>query len=157
VKTKSGSGTSGSSGKTIAGLHKSLVGKGIGKKAKQTSYGLGKGKTIAQSKPTSHGLGKSMGKGQSAKSLPKRWNLTEKSLEVDHRNFKAAEVRKIARRGGVIRISSTFPDELRASCKNEAQLWIDDGLEYVAARRSVTFTHTDLAYSLKRHGCSILF
>ncbi|RKO84073.1 histone H4, partial [Blyttiomyces helicus] len=59
-------------------------------------------------------------------------------------------IRRLARRGGVKRISSSCYEDVRAALKTFLQSVLKDTVAYVEHRRAKTVTTMDVLYALKR-------
>ena len=102
------------------------------------SLGLGKGK----------GLGKSVrGFGKSA---PKRHQKRRYGQNIQ--GVTKPAIRRLARRGGVKRISNLVYDETRGCLKFFLQNVINDAVTYTEHARRKTVTTMDVVYALKRQG-----
>ncbi|TPX06949.1 uncharacterized protein E0L32_011094 [Thyridium curvatum] len=63
--------------------------------------------------------------------------------------------RRIARRGGVKRISSAIYDDVREALKTRLRMIIHDCVVFAEHRNGKTITVADVVYSLKRNGKTI--
>ena len=61
-------------------------------------------------------------------------------------------IRRLARRGGVKRISNLIYDEIRGVLKSFLENVIKDSVTYTEHARRKTVTAMDVVYALKRHG-----
>ena len=61
-------------------------------------------------------------------------------------------IRRLARKGGVKRISSLIYDETRATLRSFLETVIDDSLNYTCHAKRKTVTALDVVYALKRQG-----
>lgn len=93
------------------------------------------------------GLGKSLGKGSGAKRH--RSLLTAKDAS---KGLTKPAIRRLARRGGVKRISSQIYDETRQTLKIFLENVIADAVTYTEHGRRKTVTAMDVLYALKRQG-----
>lgn len=64
-------------------------------------------------------------------------------------------IRRLARRGGVKRISALIYDEARIVLRSFLENVIKDSVTYTEHARRKTVTAMDVVYSLKRHGNSL--
>lgn len=62
------------------------------------------------------------------------------------------DIRRMARRGGVKRISATIYSEVRAALKGFLEKILRDCVAFVDHRQAKTVTVTDVIYSLRRNG-----
>ncbi|KAL6836485.1 histone H4 [Trichoderma sp. SZMC 28015] len=66
-------------------------------------------------------------------------------------------IRRLARRGGVKRISATVYDETRLAMKAFLESVLHDAVAYVEYRRAKTVTLEDILHSLKRRGRTLYY
>ena len=93
---------------------------------------------------------KSSGKGKSAKSYgAKRVKRTTKDVIL---GITKPAIRRLARRGGVKRISALIYDETRFVIRSFLENVIKDAIVYTEHARRKTVTAMDVVYSLKRLG-----
>ena len=88
-------------------------------------------------------LGKFMGK-QGAKRMP------NKQVRETIMGITKPAIRRLARRGGVKRISSLIYDETRATLKAFLENVIRDSVTYTEHAKRKTVTALDVVYALKR-------
>lgn len=62
------------------------------------------------------------------------------------------EIRRLARRGGVKRISGLLCEPIRVALKTFLEMVIKDAVTYTGFARRKTVTAMDVVYALKRHG-----
>ncbi|KAK2613808.1 hypothetical protein N8I77_000690 [Diaporthe amygdali] len=75
-----------------------------------------------------------------------------KILKDNIRAITRPDIRRLARRGGVKRISATVYNEVRAALKDRLRMILRDCVTYVDYRRAKTVTVYDVIHSLKRIG-----
>ena len=93
---------------------------------------------------------KSSGKGKSAKSYgAKRVKRTTKDVIL---GITKPAIRRLARRGGVKRISALIYDETRLVIRSFLENVIKDAIVYTEHARRKTVTAMDVVYSLNRLG-----
>jgi len=98
------------------------------------SRGLGKGKSVA---------------GQFGKGFkPRRRKITKDSLY----GISKGDIRRLARRGGVKRLSASVYDEIRASMRTYLDKILGDCCAYLEHAGRKTVTVTDVVFALKRIG-----
>ena len=98
---------------------------------------------------------KSTGKGKSGKSYgAKRVKRTSKEKEVILGITKPA-IRRLARRGGVKRISHNIYEETRTVLRGFLENVVRDAVVYTEHARRKTVTAMDVVYALKRQGRSL--
>ena len=91
--------------------------------------------------------GKGLGKGgKMRRSLPMRDNI---------QGITKPAIRRLARRGGVKRISGTVYGEIRGVLKEFLVGIMRDAVTYTEYARRKTVTSTDVVQALKRHGKSL--
>ncbi|UKZ47285.1 hypothetical protein TrVGV298_001502 [Trichoderma virens] len=66
-------------------------------------------------------------------------------------------IRRLARRGGVKRISAAVYDETRKALKDFLTGVLQDAVTYVDHRRAKTITLEDILHSLKRRGRTLYY
>ncbi len=88
------------------------------------------------------------GKGGKGKINLKRKKLTKDVIL----GITKPAIRRLARRGGVKRISSDIYDETRGVLKNFMETVIKDSVTYTEHAKRKTVTALDVVYSLKRQG-----
>ena len=93
---------------------------------------------------------KSIGKGKTGKSFGVK-RAKRESRDVILGITKPA-IRRLARRGGVKRISALIYDETRSVIRSFLENVIRDAIVYSDHARRKTFTAMDVVYSLKRQG-----
>merc|ERR1712139_542515 len=98
--------------------------------------------------PPSKGLGKG-GKAM-CKSGAKR--LASKAIKQTIMGITKPAIRRLARRGGVKRISSLIYDETRTVLKSFLENVIRDSVTYTEHAKRKTVTALDVVYALKRQG-----
>ena len=93
---------------------------------------------------------KSSGKGKSGKSYgAKRVKRATKDVIL---GITKPAIRRLARRGGVKRISGTIYEETRNTLKTFLENVIRDAVVYTEHSRRKTVTAMDVVYALKRQG-----
>ena len=96
---------------------------------------------------------KSTGKGKSGKSYgAKRVKRTTKDVIL---GITKPAIRRLARRGGVKRISSSIYEETRIVLKNFLESVVRDAIVYTEHARRKTVIAMDIIYALKRQGRSL--
>jgi histone H4 len=115
----------------------------------KTSKGTGEG-GMGQSK---HANCQSKGRGKGGKGLGKGGTMRHRKILRDgvYRISKAA-IRRLARRGGVKRLSGLIYEETRNVLKAFLQNLIRDAVVYTEHAKRKTITTTDVVYALKRQG-----
>jgi histone H4 len=94
-------------------------------------------------------LGKNLGKGAKGKYIPKRHKvLLRDNLQKISKN----DLRRLARRGGVKKMSGLIYDEVRNSLKDFLTKILHDVNEYTLHDKRKTVTPFDVVCALKRHG-----
>lgn len=101
--------------------------------------GIGRGK----------GTGKGLGKGGKGLGSARRH---QKKLHDNIHGVSKPAIRRLARRGGVKRISSQIYDETRNVLKNFLEGVIRDSVTYMEHARRKTVTALDVVYALKNQG-----
>lgn len=89
------------------------------------------------------------GKGLGAKASAMRHR---KALRDNIKGITKPAIRRLARRGGVKRISGLIYDEARGVLKVFLETVIRDGVAYAEHARRKTVTAIDIVYALKRQG-----
>jgi len=115
--------------KAVKGTGKS--GKGVGKGAR----GVGKG-------------GKGLGKGGKALSAKRHMRARKDNIQ----GVTKPAIRRLARRGGVKRVSGAIYDETRGVLRIFLDNLIRDAVTYTEHSRRKTVTAMDVVYALKRQG-----
>lgn len=98
-----------------------------------------------------HGLGKGLGKGRGKG----RGGEKRKKRKVERDTIKTItkwDIRRLARRGGVKRISDAVYNEARHSLRNFLENVIRDAVMYTEHARRKTVTPMDVVYALKKQG-----
>ena len=93
--------------------------------------------------------GKGMGKGGAAK------RHARKSHKQNIEGITKPAIRRLARRGGVKRISSFIYDDTRAVLKSFLENVVRDSVTYTEHARRKTVTALDVVYALKRQGSTL--
>ncbi|KAK7927083.1 histone [Apiospora marii] len=99
-----------------------------------------------------------MGKGKGSKGLGQ--SLSGKSGAKRHRKvlrdningITKPDIRRLARRGGVKRISAHVYSETRHAMRAYLEMILKDAAQYCEYRRAKTITLNDILYALRRHG-----
>ena len=102
--------------------------------------------------PVNRGKGGKLGK-VSGKAGAKR--LTTKSLKATIMGVTKPAIRRLARRGGVKRISALIFDETRTVLRSFLDNVVRDAVTYTEHARRKTVTAMDVVYALKRQGRSL--
>ena len=97
------------------------------------------------------GRAKIGGKGKGGKSGAKRF-ASKKSLKETILGITKPAIRRLARRGGVKRISSYIYEETRAVLRSFLENVIRDSVTYTEHAKRKTVTALDVVYALKRQG-----
>ena len=97
------------------------------------------------------GRAKIGGKGKGGKSGAKRF-ASKKSLKETIMGITKPAIRRLARRGGVKRISSYIYEETRAVLRSFLENVIRDSVTYTEHAKRKTVTALDVVYALKRQG-----
>ena len=100
---------------------------------------------MAGEKLSGKGLGKGKGKGGKRRRI-----LKENILGITK-----GTIRRLARRGGVKRISALIYPEIREVLKTYLYAVIKDTVTYTEHAKRKVVTAQDVCYALKRHGWSI--
>ena len=89
----------------------------------------------------------------------KRGNKSKKQIEDEDSFFVSGisdgAIRRLARRGGVKRISNLIYDEVRVVLKAFLENIVKDSVTYCEHARRKTVTAMDVVYALKRQGKSL--
>jgi histone H4 len=99
--------------------------------------------------PVAKGKGGKLGK-VSGKAGAKR--ITTKSLKATIMGVTKPAIRRLARRGGVKRISSLIYDETRLVLRSFLENVVRDSVAYTEHAKRKTVTALDVVYALKRQG-----
>jgi histone H4 len=97
------------------------------------------------------GRAKIGGKGKGGKSGAKRFQ-TKKSLKETIMGITKPAIRRLARRGGVKRISHHIYEETRAVLRSFLEHVVRDSVTYTEHAKRKTVTALDVVYALKRQG-----
>ena len=97
------------------------------------------------------GRAKIGGKGKGGKQGAKRF-ASKKSLKETIMGITKPAIRRLARRGGVKRISTFIYDDSRAVLKNFLESVVRDSVTYCEHAKRKTVTALDVVYALKRQG-----
>ena len=97
------------------------------------------------------GRAKIGGKGKGGKSGAKRF-ASKKSLKETIMGITKPAIRRLARRGGVKRISSYIYEETRAVLRSFLENVIRDSVTYTEHAKRKAVTALDVVYALKRQG-----
>ena len=97
------------------------------------------------------GRAKIGGKGKGGKSGAKRF-ASKKSLKETILGITKPAIRRLARRGGVKRISALIYDEARQVLKTFLESVVRDSVTYCEHAKRKTVTALDVVYALKRQG-----
>ena len=93
------------------------------------------------------------GKGKSGgKSGAKRMDFGRKTLRESILGITKPAIRRLARRGGVKRISSYIYEETRAVLRSFLENVVRDSVTYTEHAKRKTVTALDVVYALKRQG-----
>ena len=93
------------------------------------------------------------GRGKGAKYLGKGGAKRHRMILRDNiQGITKPEIRRLARRGGVKRISNLIYEETRGVLKVFLENVIRDTVTYVEHAKRKTVTAMDVVYALKRHG-----
>ena len=96
---------------------------------------------------------KGKGKGVKLPNKAKSIGIGKRHRKFYHDNkISKAAVRRLARRGGVKRISGLVYDETNEMLKVFLKSIIEDAVVYAEHSRRKTLTHKDVIYALKRQG-----
>ena len=99
---------------------------------------------------TTAGRGKGGGKG--GKGLGKGAKRHKKVLRDNIQGITKPAIRRLARRGGVKRISGLIYDESRTVLRTFLENVVRDAVTYTEHARRKTVTATDVVHALKRQG-----
>ena len=97
------------------------------------------------------GRAKIGGKGKGGKQGAKRF-ASKKSLKETILGITKPAIRRLARRGGVKRISTFIYDDSRIVLKNFLESVVRDSVTYCEHAKRKTVTALDVVYALKRQG-----
>ena len=92
------------------------------------------------------------GRGKGGKGLGKGAKRRHKILRDNITGITKPAIRRLARRGGVKRISGQIYDETRVVLKNFLEGIVRDAVTYTEHARRKTVTSMDVVYALKRQG-----
>lgn len=97
------------------------------------------------------------GKGKGGKGLGKAplgtgYRRHKKIARDSIRGISKNDIRRIARRGGVKRMSATIYDDIRAAMKARLEVILHDVVAIVEHTKRVTVTTTDVVFALHRRG-----
>ncbi|GKT24809.1 Histone H4 like protein [Aduncisulcus paluster] len=98
------------------------------------------------------GRGKGSGKGKGKGKGAKRHSTTRVSEREVVQQISRPAIRRLARRGGVKRISASIYDETRRVLKGFLENVIRDAITYSEHANRKTVTALDVVYALKRQG-----
>lgn len=93
------------------------------------------------------------GRGKNAKAAAK--NATKKSMrrvEIKDGIITNGAIRRLARRGGVKRLSSSSNSHVRDYVDDFLNRVVRDSLSYAEHRKAMTITAMDVVYALKKNG-----
>lgn len=99
-----------------------------------------------------------LGRGKSGKGLGKAGSAAVRHRKVLRDNIQGITkpaIRRLARRGGVKRISATIYEEIRTVLKTFLENVIRDSVTYTEHAKRKTVTAMDVVYALKRQGRTI--
>jgi len=97
-----------------------------------------------------------MGRGKGGKGLGKGGAKRHKRMLRDNINsITKPAIRRLARRGGVKRISGLIYEETRSVLKHFLENVVRDAVTYCEHARRKTVTALDVVYALKRQGRTI--
>ena len=97
-------------------------------------------------------IGGGRGKGKGGKSGGKRMEFGRKTLRESILGITKPAIRRLARRGGVKRISSYIYEETRAVLRSFLENVVRDSVVYTEHAKRRTVTALDVVYALKRQG-----
>ena len=100
-------------------------------------------------------IGGGRGKGKGAmggKGGAKRMDFGRKTLRESILGITKPAIRRLARRGGVKRISSYIYEETRSVLRNFLENVVRDSVVYTEHAKRKTVTALDVVYALKRQG-----
>lgn len=93
------------------------------------------------------------GRGKGSKGLGKGGIKRYRRVLRDNiKGISTSSIRRLARRGGVKRISGMIYDEVRTILKNFLECLIRDAVLYASYGGRCTVTPQDIVHALKRHG-----
>ena len=96
------------------------------------------------------------GRGKGGKGLGKGGAKRHRKIVRDNVNgVTKPAIRRLARRGGVKRISGLIYEETRTVLKGFLEATVKDGVTYTEHSRRKTCTALDVVYALKRQGKTI--
>merc|ERR1739845_77299 len=98
------------------------------------------------------GRGKGKGGMGGGKSGAKRIDFNRKTLRESILGITKPAIRRLARRGGVNRISSYIYEETRAVLRSFLENVVRDSVVYTEHAKRKTVTALDVVYALKRQG-----
>jgi histone H4 len=98
--------------------------------------------------PEGFKVGMGVGKGKKGMKAPKRHQVPHDSLK----GIKKNDIKRLARRGGVKRISGLVFEETREVLKEFLAKTIQDAVAYTEHANRKTVTAMDIVYALKRQG-----
>merc|ERR1711971_1112094 len=98
------------------------------------------------------GRGKGKGGMGGGKSGAKRMDFGRKTLRESILGITKPAIRRLARRGGVKRISSYIYEETRAVLRSFLENVVRDSVVYTEHAKRKTVTALDVVYALKRQG-----
>jgi histone H4 len=99
---------------------------------------------------------KSMGRGKGGKGLGKGGTKRHRKVLRDNiQGITKPAIRRLARRGGVKRISGLIYEETRTVLKSFLESVVRDAVTYTEHARRKTVTAMDVIYALKRQGRTI--
>jgi histone H4 len=98
------------------------------------------------------GTGRGKGGGKGGKGLGKGAKRHKKVLRDNIQGITKPAIRRLARRGGVKRISGLIYDESRTVLRTFLENVVRDAVTYTEHARRKTVTATDVVYALKRQG-----
>merc|ERR1712216_447541 len=105
---------------------------------------------MGKTKTTWAGKAKIGGKGKGGKHGAKR--STKKAVGASIQGITKPAIRRLARRGGVKRISSYVYSETRSVLKGFLENVVRDSVTYTEHAKRKTVTALDVVYALKRQG-----
>jgi len=97
-------------------------------------------------------MGRGLGKGGLGKGGAKRHR---KVLRDNLQGITKGSIRRIARRGGVKRMSGLIYEEVRGNLKNFLEMVLNDTVTYTLHGRRKTVSALDVVYALKRHAIQL--
>lgn len=98
------------------------------------------------------------GRGKGAKGLGKGGAKRHRKVLRDNiQGITKSAIRRLARRGGVKRISGLVYDETRGALKSFLENVIRDAITYTDHAKRKTVTTMDVLYALKRQGKTLYF